>query len=162
MYKEFSWKKLMEDLTQNKETLNIPTSRPTEEYMRKVMQGHIDMINKKGNKTTASYYADNIRAEDPVGTETFLGKKGIAEDFAKFFDVPFIPKKAELVAPISTSFGRSAAMTFKLYAEVDGQDITIDIIEVMTFNESGEIIEQMAYWGKDNVKIMNSGEDSKE
>lgn len=35
----------MEDLTQKNETLNIPTSIPTEEYMRKVLQGHIDMIN---------------------------------------------------------------------------------------------------------------------
>ena len=86
----------------------------------------------------------------------------MAEDFVKFFDVPFIPKKAELVAPISTSFGNSAAMAFKFYAEVDGQDITIDIIEVVKFNESGEIIEQMAYWGKDNVSLINKGNDSKE
>ncbi|MEO2203203.1 nuclear transport factor 2 family protein [Paenibacillus pabuli] len=152
--KEFSWKKFMEDLTQKNETLNIPTSIPTEEYMRKVLQGHIDMINKIGTTPTFFYYADDIRAEDPVGTTTLLGKKGLTEDFAKFFDVPFIPKKAELVAPISTSFGNAAAMTFKFYAEVDGQDISIDIIEVIKFNESGEIIEQMAYWGRENVKIL--------
>lgn len=44
-------------------------------------------------------------------------------------------------------------MAFKLYVEVDGQDI--DIIDVMKFNEAGEITEQMAYWEKDNVSIIN-------
>lgn len=33
MYKEFSWKKLMGDLTQDKETLNIMESAPTESYI---------------------------------------------------------------------------------------------------------------------------------
>ncbi|MEU9352413.1 hypothetical protein AB0D65_15695 [Streptomyces griseoloalbus] len=55
----------------------------------------------------------------------------------QLLDVPFTPKKAELTAPISFSLGNKAAMAFKLWAEVDGRNISIDIIEVMTFDESG-------------------------
>ncbi|MCE7786549.1 hypothetical protein M3663_00730 [Staphylococcus xylosus] len=153
--KNFTWKEFMDDLINDTKPLNIETSTPTEEYMKKVMQNHIDAINNKSTKPTSEYYADNIIAEDPNGTRTFKGKKEIFEEFPKMANVSFIPQKAELVAPISASYGNSSAMAFKLYAQVDGHDITIDIIETMSFNNNGQITEIMAYWGKENVTLIN-------
>lgn len=153
MYKEFSWEKLMEDLTQDKETLNIMESDPTESYIKNVMQSHIDSINN--NNVAGPSYSEDFRGEDPVGTKPInTGGGDMISELKEVFDVPFIPKKAELTSPITTSFGNSGAMSFKLYVEVDGQDITIDIIDIFKFNHKGEVIEQMAYWGKENVTII--------
>lgn len=46
-------------------------------------------------------------------------------------------------------------MAFKLYVNVNGQNIAIDIIDVFQFNEEGEVIEQKAYWGKENVTLLD-------
>lgn len=53
------------------------------------------------------------------------------------------------------SLGNKGAMSFRLWAEVDGRNLIIDIIEVMEFNEDGKVIEQLAYWGADNVTLMD-------
>jgi len=33
--------------------------------------------------------------------------------------------------------------------------LTIDIIEVVTFDEDGRVIEQLTYWGEDNVQFLS-------
>ncbi|MCF6800087.1 hypothetical protein P4689_24870 [Priestia megaterium] len=152
--KEISWKEVLKDITQNKETSNIPTGAPTPEHMRKAMQSYIDMINKNYHEGTHNLFADNYTLEDPFGTKALTISNGFTEKDLEDEDVQFIPKKAELISPISTSYGNQAAMAFKLWMDVRGQEITIDIIDVMTFDESGKIIEVVAHWGRDNVKIM--------
>jgi steroid delta-isomerase len=46
-------------------------------------------------------------------------------------------------------------MAFRLFAEMDGCNISIDIIDVMTFDESGKICDFMAYWGVENVALLD-------
>ncbi|MCY7784025.1 MULTISPECIES: nuclear transport factor 2 family protein [unclassified Bacillus (in: firmicutes)] len=123
---------------------------PTDEHMRNVMQNHIDLINKKVTATPfMDNFADNALGADPVGTKPLQITKGFSLE-----DSLPVGKKAELVAPIRTSFGNSAAMAFDLDLEFEGQEVNIQIIDVMKFDEAGKIIEVMAYWGKDNVKVI--------
>lgn len=154
--KEISWKEVLKDITQNKETSNIPTGMPTPELMRKAMQSYIDMINKNYHEGTLNLFADNYTLEDPFGTQAVTISNGFTEKDLEDEEVQFIPKKAELISPISTSYGNQAAMAFKLYMDVGGQEITIDVVDVMKFDESGKIIEVMAHWGRDNVSLIDS------
>lgn len=153
----FTWKTLLDDLLKDTQPQvhNEQDDGITETYMRTVMQNHIDMINKETAVSTSLYYADDIVVEDPYGATRFKGKEGQRQGFRQMADVSFIPQKAELVAPISTSYGNKAAMAFKLYAQIDGHDVTIDIIETMTFNDAGDITERIAYWGKENVTLLD-------
>ncbi|MGD0031130.1 steroid delta-isomerase [Paenibacillus illinoisensis] len=154
-WKEISWKDVLKDITQNKETLNIPTDMPTQEHMKKAMQSYIEAINNKNPEAMHNLFADNVRGEDPIGTKPRLTTKGSKTETPKEDDLQYIPIKAELISPISTSYGNSAAMAFKLYMDVGGQVVTIDIIDVMQFDESGKIIEIMAHWGRENVTLIN-------
>lgn len=154
MSKHFSWKEFMEDLTQEKSELNIAPTQPSESHMKKVMKSHIDSINDKSKNGPT--FAKEFKGEDPVGTQTFsIGGNDMINDLKDMFNVPFTPQKAELISPITTSFGNSAAMAFKLYVNVNGQNIAIDIIDVFQFNKEGEVIEQKAYWGKENVTLLD-------
>lgn len=153
MNKRFSWKVFMEDLKEEKEELNIAPAQPSEEHMRQVMQSHIDAINHKGVGAT---YSSDFKGEDPVGTAPITtGGGDMINELKEIFDVPFTPQRAELISPISTSFGNAAAMAFKLYVDVNGQNISIDIIDVFEFNEQGEVTDQKAYWGKENVTLLD-------
>lgn len=123
-------------------------SIPSEEHMKNVMQSYIDNINKKDADAFLSLFADNMVGEDPVGTKPIVGLKNLAA-----FVKQGMASKVELVAPIRTSLGNSAAMAFDIYMELEGQDVIIQTIDVMKFNEAGKIIEAKAYWGKDNFKV---------
>jgi len=157
MYTEFSFGKLLRHLD-GVEPLVRPADSPTEEHMRTLLKGHVSALGQPE-------FADFVRAhlalprtgEDPVGTKPMV-ITGDSEDplgeLGQLLDVPFTPIRAEMTAPPTFSFGNKAAMSFRLWARVDGRDLTIDIIEVVTFDLEGHIVEQLAYWGADNVTIL--------
>jgi steroid delta-isomerase len=131
---------------------------PTEEHMRTVMRAYIDNINNPQPDFEATYLTPDRTGEDPVGSRPAdLGDatQGFAQAMERLIDVPFTPKKAELISPISFSVGNRAAMAFKFWAEVDGRNISIDIVDVMTFDESGKICNIMAHWGMENVTLLD-------
>ncbi|MEU1213388.1 hypothetical protein ABZ424_13310 [Streptomyces sp. NPDC005790] len=157
MATEFSFGKLMQHLTSGA-ALSRSETLPSEEHMCKAVQGYIDNITNPDTDYAATYLAVPRTGEDPVGTKpmTIRGSgQDQLEEMKQLLDVPFITKRAELTAPISFSLGNQAAMAFKLWAEVDGRNISIDIIEVMTFDASGKICDQMAYWGVENVTLLD-------
>lgn len=135
---------------------NTDPSKPSDEHMRNVMQTHIDSINKKDGKA-AGNFADNLTGQDPVGTKPITLDNLSA---TKSPDALPVGKKAELVAPIRTSFGNSAAMAFDLDLEFEGNLLHLQIIDVFKFDEAGKIVEANAYWGKENVKVINREKNS--
>ncbi|MFJ6062657.1 hypothetical protein ACIQHU_06410 [Streptomyces tendae] len=157
MTTDFSFGKLMRHLTAGTE-LPRPAGLPTEEHMRKAIEGYIDNITNPDPDYAAKYLAVPRTGEDPVGTKPITLRGSVQDqldEMKQLLDVPFTPKRAELTAPISFSLGNQVAMAFTLWAEVDGHNISIDIIEVMTFDEAGKICDQMAYWGVENVTVLD-------
>ncbi|MEV5758342.1 hypothetical protein AB0L61_16425 [Streptomyces tendae] len=157
MTTDFSFGKLMRHLTAGTE-LPRPAGLPTEEHMRKAIEGYIDNITNPDPDYAAKYLAVPRTGEDPVGAKPITLRGSVQDqldEMKQLLDVPFTPKRAELTAPISFSLGNQAAMAFTLWAEVDGHNISIDIIEVMTFDEAGKICDQMAYWGVENVTVLD-------
>ena len=59
--------------------------------------------------------------------------------------------KLELDTPIRGSHGKSAAMAFTVHTEMDGKKVLIQEIDVMSFDDSGKIIDMKAYHGPSNV-----------
>ncbi|TDD07561.1 steroid delta-isomerase [Saccharopolyspora terrae] len=123
--------------------------------MNDVMERYIANINDPDPEFAATAFADSYTGEDPVGTGLLeLTRQGSMFDL-DLFDVPFTPKKAELIAPVRTTFANSAAMAFTFWAEVDGREITIDIIDVMTFDADGKIVHIDAHWGVNTIRLVD-------
>lgn len=124
---------------------------PTEEHMKNVLQKYIDSINNHDAEAILSLFADDMVIADPVGTKPLAGLEAIA---------PFIRRtaptaiKAELSSPIRTSPDKTAAMALTIHSKLGEAEIIIEAIEVMKFNEEGKIVENKAYWGKDNIKVL--------
>jgi steroid delta-isomerase len=154
---DFSFSKLMRHLDEG--TLPVRSaSSPTEKHMREVMEAYVANIGKDSPEFAANHLAANLAGEDPVGASgphPHDGVETFAQVIERLLDVPFTPKKAELISPVSFSLENKAAMAFKFWAEVDGRNITIDIIDVMTFDASGKICDIRAYWGVENVTVLD-------
>src|SRR5699024_8676906 len=111
---------------------------PSQETMKTAMQKYLDGFNQGNAETIISLFAENARIEDPVGGNSIKGKQAITSFYRQGVKVV---ERLELDAPIRGSHGKSAAMAFTIYMQQDGKDITIRAIDVMTFNDSGKIVD---------------------
>lgn len=121
----------------------------TESKMKAAMQQYIDGFNQKDAKIIISLFADNAKIEDPVGGGKMVeGKTAITSFYESA--VPLVDK-LELATPIRGSHSNFAAMAFTICMKMDGKPIQINAIDVMTFNDAGEIIDMKAYHGPGDV-----------
>ncbi|MCJ8015154.1 nuclear transport factor 2 family protein [Paenibacillus sp. KQZ6P-2] len=124
---------------------------PTQSEMKAVMQKYLDAFNAEDADAVIALYADNATIEDPVGSPTLQGKEAIG---AFYRQVIPMGSKLKLVTPIRGSHSNSAAMAFVVESVMDGNPININVIDVMTFDESGKITSMRAYWGKEDYNIL--------
>lgn len=120
-------------------------SMATEQQMRTAMQAYIDLFNKHDGEGLAALFADDARIEDPVGGGKLVEGRVAIDDFYR--RAVTMVDRLDLAAPIPTSHGASAAMAFDIYMQAEGQPILIRVIDVMTFNADGKIVDMKAYHG---------------
>jgi steroid delta-isomerase len=159
MYTDFSFGKLLRH-HDSAEAITRPAGSPTEEHMRAVCEGYIANLNAPDPAYAENYFAVPRSVEDPLGTKPITLQGGVGgqdqlDAMDELLDVPFTPLRAEQTAPVSLSLGNKAALPFKLWAEVDGRTLTIDIVDVFTFDEDGRICDQWAFWGVENVTFLD-------
>ena len=117
--------------------------------MKDTLQQYLDGFNQGDAASIIALFADDARIEDPVGGgQVVKGEEAIATFYQQ--GVEHV-KKLELDTPIRSSHGRSAAMAFTIRLEMDGIQSIIRTIDVMTFNESGKIVDMKAYHGPSDV-----------
>lgn len=153
-YKNVNFKDLMSDLRNDGQDLIISEPIPSAEKMKETMMKYIEALNENDIERKNQLFSE-IRAERCIGVDPVGSYPGNVSDIGRLTNVPFRPYKAELNAPISLTFSNRGAMPFKFYAEVDGQKLTIDIVDIMTFDAQGKIVSIEAYWGKENVTFID-------
>lgn len=157
MTKDFSFGKLMRHLEAGTSPIKA-TGFPAQEHMSQVMQAYVARLTTPDPEFEAKHFAGTVTGEDPVGSRTSdasNAQQSFAQAVERLVDVAFTIKKAEMVSPVSFSVENKAAMAFKVWAEVDGRNISIDIIDVMTFDSAGKICDIRAYWGPQNVTVLD-------
>lgn len=121
----------------------------SEGEMKAVLQAYLDGFNRGDAESLISLFAEDARIEDPVGGGRIVeGKEAIAAFYRRAVE---LVEKLELDTPIRGSHGRSAAMAFTIHLEREGERTLIRAIDVMTFDESGRIVEMKAYHGPGDV-----------
>ncbi len=117
----------------------------TEQAMRAAMQSYIDLFNARDGAGLAALFAGTGRIEDPVGGGRLVEGRAAIDGF--YGRAVGMVDRLELAAPIRASYGDAAAMAFDIHMSRDGQPIVIRVIDVMTFDASGKIIDMKAYHG---------------
>lgn len=123
----------------------------TESGMKTAMQEYINGFNQKDAELIISLFAENAKIEDPVGGGEFVEGKAAITDFYK--SAVTMVDKLELEGPIRGSHSHFAAMAFTIFMKSEGIPIQINTIDVMTFNDSGKIIDMKAYHGPNDLQL---------
>lgn len=131
----------------------------SESEMRAAVQAYFDLFNAEDAQGLTALFADDAVIIDPVGTDPKIG----IESIAAFYQMAVQGgTRLELMGPIRVAADH-AAFAFRVHvkgikAENKAVDVdlptgamTIDVIDVFTFNEDNKITNMKAYWGPSNI-----------
>jgi len=102
------------------------------------------MTDGDGEAMQALFGADFV-IEDPVGAPPIQGADAIATRVG----AARAPGSLSLIGPVCGTAQRAAA-PLRASFTLNGEDRTIDLIDVFDFDDEGRITSLRAYWGEDN------------
>ena len=106
------------------------------------VQSYIAAFNAGDAAAIAALFAENASVQDPIGTPSHVGRDAIARFYQSAINTG---SKLTLTGPIRVA-GRHAAFPFRVQLQVNGADMTIDVIDTMLFDDAGRIEEMRAYF----------------
>jgi steroid Delta-isomerase len=116
---------------------------PSAEDMKKTVTRYIELVGTGSADDIAALYAEDAVVEDPVGGEVYRGRDGVRGFYSA---IETLERQCELVT--LRVAGNEAAFQFRLTL---GGQMRIEPIDVMVFNDDGEVAAMKAYWGPENV-----------
>lgn len=127
------------------------TSSVPAEHIRHVMTVYGEMLRDGDVEGIVGLYAPDAVLQDPIVAPRRAGKE-IRDFFQGAVDaMGGIDMRLDGNVRVSGNHG-AAAYTVHIALE-DGRHAYIDTLDVMTFNDDGLIVSQVAYWGTSNVEV---------
>lgn len=126
---------------------------PTAEEMRAAMKQYLAHVAERDVEAVLGLFTDDISVEDPVGGAPGTHVVG-REEVGAFFRKGFARSKPTpvLSGPIHTTLANEAAMAFTLQLELGDKHCEVDVIDVVTFDESGRIARLRAFWNPEEIR----------
>ena len=114
------------------------------EHIRKTIDRYIEFMNAADFDSIAELYAADATLEDPIGTEPLHGREAVR----KFYASAVGNVTLELTGTPRVAAGQVA---FPMRARIGGTQI-LEIIDVMIFNDDGQIASMRAFWSTDEFQ----------
>jgi steroid delta-isomerase len=119
----------------------------TAEHIAEVVNRYIGLVAGGSADQMVELYAEDATVEDPVGGgEVHIGRQAIHGFYSAMEGVE---RECELVS--LRVAGHEAAFLFRLTVKGGDGAIRIEPIDVMVFNEDGEVAAMKAYWSAADV-----------
>ncbi len=112
---------------------------------------YIRRLGTAASADIAALYAEDATVEDPVGGKIRRGREEISAFYSALDPVD---TSAELLRMRAS--GDQAAFHMRVVTTTPDQVITIEPIDVMTFDEQGLITAMRAFWGPQDVTVAES------
>ncbi|MBF6140232.1 nuclear transport factor 2 family protein [Nocardia farcinica] len=116
--------------------------------IRAAVRRYLDTVATGTATEIAALYAEDATVEDPAGTPAHVGRAAIE----KFYSALESTRRSTELLTVRVA-GDSAAFAFRVVTETGDQRITIDPIDVMTFDEQARITSMRAYWSPDDITM---------
>jgi steroid Delta-isomerase len=119
----------------------------TAEHIAEVVNRYIGLVAGGSADQMVELYAEDATVEDPVGGgEVHIGRQAIHGFYSAMEGVE---RECELVS--LRVAGHEAAFLYRLTVKGGDGAIRIEPIDVMVFNEDGEVAAMKAYWSAADV-----------
>lgn len=119
----------------------------TSEQIRAAVQRYIETVGSGTSVEIAALFSEHATLEDPVGSEPLTGRPAIEKFYAALDSVQ---TSTELYTVRVA--GNSAAFAFRVVTETGEKVITVEPIDVMTFDEDARITSMRAFWSPEDVQ----------
>lgn len=124
-------------------------SNLNDQHISNVLQAYVDTVSGDDVEKILDLFADDAVVEDPVGSAPHVGKDALRAFYQATID-SVASMSLEGSVRVRERWG-AAAMT----ARPKGVDLTVETLDVMEFNEQGQVTKMTAYWGDTNM-VMDS------
>lgn len=94
-------------------------------------------------------YAPGATVEDPVGTEVRTTEASLREFYSM---IEPLTQTGELLS--LKIAGGNAAFLFRLTTHLGEQDLVMEVIDVMTFDDDARITGMKAYWSQEDMQTV--------
>lgn len=121
----------------------------SEKIVQTVSQ-YVSLLGTGTGDLIADLYAQDATVEDPVGAEPRRGRAEIRSFYSKINSFGTV---AELIT--LRVCDKSAAFHFRVTSTTADQVITIEPIDVMTFDDDGFITSMRAFWSASDVRTVS-------
>ena len=122
----------------------------TAEAIRSAFERYVELLSAHDADGIAALYADDAIVEDPAGATPLVGREAIAAFYRSAIER--VKPTVVLTGPVRVlADGHAGAAPLQSRGQRDGREVTLDIIDVFTFDERGAITSMRAYWGPANV-----------
>lgn len=125
-----------------------------EELITKRIENYMATLTANDREGWLDNFADGAWIEDPVGTERHEGRHEIGAFWDETHRVPDAIELRPL--GIVNVCGQEAAFTMQARPTLGGQVFTIDIIDVMTFDDDARITTMRAFFDHSKMKPLES------
>ena len=116
-------------------------------HIRQVYDRYPELVTKGDVDGIVDLYADDATIEDPIGSEIRAGRAAVRA----FYEASAGTITMKRTGPVRVA-GREAATPLVVLMGPEGQQQALDIISVMTFDDSGKIQSMRAYWSFDALR----------
>lgn len=123
------------------------------QQIQSTMARYIELVDACDIDGILALYAEDARVEDPIGTPPHIGRAAIDRFYRE--GLGRANARARQTGPVSASHAGSGAVPFCVDLLMDGRACSIQVIDVMEFDEQGLIKSMKAYWGEANLVARN-------
>jgi steroid delta-isomerase len=122
----------------------------TGDQIRRACEQYVALLSAHDADGIAALYAEGATIEDPVGNAPLVGRDAILAFYRAAIERA--NPTVVLTGPVRVlADGSAGAAPLQSRSTREGRPVTLDIIDVFTFDDRGLITSMRAYWGPDNV-----------
>ncbi|MEV3964254.1 nuclear transport factor 2 family protein [Nocardia sp. NPDC050193] len=119
---------------------------PEPDRIRAAVRRYLDTVATGTAAEIAALYHENATLEDPVGSPAHTGRAAIEKFYSA---IESSRRRTELLS--TRVSGDNAAFAFRVVTETDDNTITVEPIDVMTFDENALITSMRAFWSSEDI-----------
>ncbi|EME66609.1 steroid delta-isomerase [Rhodococcus ruber BKS 20-38] len=122
---------------------------PTPAAIRATVESYIRSVAKGTTDEVLALYAPGATVEDPVGTDVRITEESLREFYAMI--EPLTQTGELLTLKIA---GGNAAFLFRLTTHLGEQNLVMEVVDVMTFDDDARITSMKAYWSQEDMQTV--------